>query len=563
FQFNVVECVDLVNANIEEDILLGPDQYVINYCGEQTVELVNESSDTSIIEGYYWGFPTGNGDSLTFDTFQPIFDFPAYGLYEGVLITNPGNEECTDTGFITLNLFPPIEADFTAIFDSCSPDPIPFTDLTVTGAPALDTWNWDFGNGESSTASNPIYAFPDPGYFDVQLIVEDVNGCADTISQPINWFPVPLLDWMADDPTNCTPRTVNFTNTSVPTNPDYVYQWDFGDGNTSNQFSPSNFYGNLGTYDVSLMATSPLGCTVTETRPEEIGVFNPPTAAFSVNPTLCDPDPIPFTNLSLPGDGNIVQWTWDFGDGNTSNAQNPVHQYTQAGSYQIQLILEDEYGCIDQVLQPIDWFPSPFTSIQPDVSGGCQPLTVQFMNTSFPLNGYTILWDFGDGNTSDQVSPTHTYQDLGTYTVTLTQTSPTGCTAQEVFPDLISVGEAPTPQFSVNQNACELAPVAFQDASSSTNSSIASWFWDFGDGTTSDAQDPNHLFNQAGSFLVELTVTNSAGCAASTQQTVNWFPAAEIMATVDESIGCTPHTITIQNNSFPINGYTFVWVNGI
>ncbi|MEO1434803.1 MAG: PKD domain-containing protein, partial [Bacteroidota bacterium] len=479
--------------------------------------------------------------------------------YEGVLIANPGDEECTDTGFITLNLFPPIEADFTAVFDSCSPDPIPFTDLTVTGASALDTWNWDFGNGESSTESNPIYAFPDPGSFEVELIAEDVNGCADTVRYPINWFPAPHLDWTADDPTNCTPRTVNFTNTSVPTNPDYVYQWDFGDGNTSNQFSPSNFYGNLGTYDVSLMATSPLGCTATETRPEEIGVFNPPSASFSVNPSLCDPDPIPFTNLSLPGDGTVTEWDWDFGDGNTSNDQNPVHQYLEAGSYQILLTMEDEYGCTDQVEQTIDWFPRPVTLIQSDVTGGCQPLTVEFTNNSFPINGYTILWDFGDGNTSDQVSPIHTYSDLGIYTVSLSQTSPTGCTASEVFSDLISVGESPTPQFSVNQSTCNLAPIVFQDESSSAITAIASWFWEFGDGSTSEEQNPSHLFNQAGSFDVQLTVTNAAGCAASIQQTVDWFPAAELQVMVDQPSGCSPHSIVIQNNSFPVNGYSTVW----
>src|SRR5262249_13131620 len=146
-----------------------------------------------------------------------------------------------------------------------------------------------------------------------------------------------------------------------------------------------------------------------------------------------------FTDLSV----NAVNWSWGFGDGNNSTSQNPQHTYTDTGSFTVTLITWDSTGCSSfyTLPQPIVIHPLPHASFTTSTNTGCSPVNVSFTNTS---SGYSISnWDFGDGNTSTQNNPSHTYLTGGNYLTSLIVTTQYGCTDTAVSPQPVVVNQTP------------------------------------------------------------------------------------------------------------------------
>jgi PKD repeat protein len=128
--------------------------------------------------------------------------------------------------------------------------PVTFTN-TSSGA---NSYQWDFGDGSpTSTATSPIYAYPTPGTYTVQLIaINTTAGCRDTFQQPINVNPIPNPTFTPAPAGGCVPLTVNLTNTT-PFDPTYLYIWDYGNGQWDTSYTPNNpTYTSAGTYTVSL-----------------------------------------------------------------------------------------------------------------------------------------------------------------------------------------------------------------------------------------------------------------------------------------------------------------------
>jgi PKD repeat protein len=235
--------------------------------------------------------------------------------------------------------------------------------------------------------------------------------------------PAPVAEFVGSPTSGTEPLTVNFTDQS--TGDISSWSWTFGDGGTSTVQNPSYQYDSAGTYTVSLTVTGPGGADTT-TKTDYITVNTPPPVAeFIGNPTSgTEPLTVSFTDQST---GSISSWSWAFGDGGTSIAQNPSYQYDSAGTYTVSLtvtgpggpdtVTKTDYVTVDPcVLPAADFVGSPTT--------GDYPLTVSFTDQS--TNADTWAWDFGDGDTSSAQSPSHSYTAAGTYTVTLTATNACG-----------------------------------------------------------------------------------------------------------------------------------------
>ncbi|MDN3669513.1 PKD domain-containing protein [Echinicola jeungdonensis] len=201
---------------------------------------------------------------------------------------------------------------------------------------------------------------------------------------------------------------INFANNSENVS---SYSWNFGDGNTSTEESPSHTYGAAGTYTVVLTAKGINGKTVE--ADQDITIVEDLTADYTVEKEYLD---VAFTNTSE----NAVSFTWNFGDGNTSTEENPSHTYAEAGTYTVVLTATAQGGTEVETSKEVTVVPPPAADYTFDDEG----LTVNFTNAS--ENVVTYSWDFGDGNTSTEENPTHTYAEEGTYTVTLTATSEDG-----------------------------------------------------------------------------------------------------------------------------------------
>lgn len=302
----------------------------------------------------------------------------------------------------------------------------------------------------------------------------------------------------------CSPLTVNFTDNS--TGNIVGWFWDFGNGTTSTMQNPSTTYTGKGRFSVSLTVTDDTGFSTTETKTNYISLHS---AYFNPNPAngCTDIHTVFFTDQSILPD----IWYWEFGDGNTSTAQNPIHTYTSAGDFTVTLTITDTIlGCMSTEtdfvsVRILDAAFSESNTLD------CEPLTVNF--TDETIGGATSwFWDFGDANTSTAQNPTHTYESPGVYTVALHATASNGCTDIQTYNKLVQfIG--PDVSFSADTlMGIEELLVSFTDETS-FNAPIVSWLWEFGDGNTSDLQNPVHNYTVPGVYDVMLTVQDLDGCS--------------------------------------------------
>ncbi len=362
FQFNVTNCERQITADVREDVLIGPREYVLNSCGENTITFINESSQLQFIEEYAWEFDLNNGTIFTSAATDPTVTFPDIGTYQGTLIVNPNSPQCSDTADIFVNIYPEIVSDFSYDFDMCSPTPVTYTDLSFSGAGPISTFFWDFDDGETSTEQNPVHLFTEAGTFDVSLTVTDENNCEATSVQTIDWYPESEIMIEPEEDIGCEPFTVTIINNSFPI-AGYTTEWDLGDGNTSTEASPTHTYELPGQYTVYLKITSPIGCVSDQTFPNLITVESAPIASFDCAPEELSNfnSTVTFTDQST----DAIAWDWSFGDGETSNLTNPIYTYQDTGKFEVMLIVTHPTGCQDSITKIIDIEPK-FTYFLPN-----------------------------------------------------------------------------------------------------------------------------------------------------------------------------------------------------
>jgi len=354
FQFNVEDCDPQVIAQVASDEILGDREFLINSCGNNTVTFQNTSFLQQFIDVHRWEFLI-NDTLRTFSPWSPTVTFPGVGQYEGTLILNPGTD-CGDTATIFVNVFPEIRADFEFAYDTCVAGPVAFTDLSTTGSCCLTDWDWDFGDNERSTMQDPFHNYRIPGELPVTLTVRDTNGCEDERTRIISYFPVPALIVVSPSEANgCAPVAVFFDNLSFPIDETYDIVWNFGDGGTSDEISPTYTYESPGTYTVSVDITSPIGCQ-TDTIFNNLIVVRPsPQAGFSFDPQ--NPSSIQPTVTFTDESQGAIRWLWDFDTGATSSLPSPVYTFRDTGIYEVMQVVTHPSGCKDTLIRIIDILP--------------------------------------------------------------------------------------------------------------------------------------------------------------------------------------------------------------
>jgi gliding motility-associated-like protein len=430
----------------------------------------------------------------------------------------------------------------------CAPMTVRFIDNS-SGTPS--TWKWDLGNGTLSGQRNPTTTFFTPGFYTVRLIVSNAHG-TDTLikTQYIRIYDKPVANFSLIDSSGCAPFTTQFTDLSNTNNGSIIaWEWDFGDGNVSDLQNPTNTYLSAGNYSVTLKATNTGGCINAVSKRQIVKTFKAPSAAFSFTKSIqCKPpETISFTNLS--SGTSLLNYMWDFGNGNSSTAANPSNIYTSGGEFSPQLIVTDSLGCADTLLMKDSLFINNVSTVIGGPDSICKGSSASFTNNSIPAPD-SSFWSFGDGTFSNAFAANKTWNVDGIYNVKLLNSYPT---CKDSVTKTITVLKLPVVKFSANDsNSCK-APftVNFKNLAFNT----ISWLWDFGDGNTSNWQTPDNTYNSKGSFAVKLTATDVLGCSNTT--TVNNFikvlsPIAKI-ANVPNS-GCVPFSIRLVPAPFSVDG---------
>jgi PKD repeat protein len=434
----------------------------------------------------------------------------------------------------------------------CVPFNVQFNNTSINAV----SYQWSFGNGNTSTLANPSNVFTIAGTYTVTLTAFSSNGSSNSYSSQIIVQPKPAANFSVDINSGCQNSQI-FTFTNLSTNFDSC-NWDFGDGTTSNQWNPTHIYNLSGTFNVTLVVYNKvLGCSDLLVKGSFITILPAPSAMISVNDTsTCDNNfNFQFTALM----NNAVSWNWDFDDGSFSSAMNPMHVFTDTGYFNVSLILTSSNGCVDKVYAPtpvhIKWNPLPVANISQDT--GCMPLNLSLNTTYYSNTLYS--WNLGNGITKTGSTVYYNYPDSGIFPVTLTATYSNGCQRQ------VNAGPVvvhPRPVFvfwMTNHTGC--APLNVQCVNQPAGN--YTWLWDFGDGTTSTQQVPSHVYTAQGVYSVNLTGTSVNGCTYSYTQSlkINVFSPNAAFST-DVSSGCPPLSVNFSNNSTMASGYQWDFGDG-
>ena len=510
-------------------------------------------------DNYFWDF--GDGFSSTLQ--NPVHNYTT-GIYSVSLVATNGL--CQDT--FRMNDYIEIGATINPIFSSnlnsvCEGIEVNFTDLTNHN---VNQWIWDFGDGSISTQQNPSHIYSDTGNFDITLTTSISGECANTrsVNSFIEVFSKPSIRMFADTTYSCSaPFVVQFTDSTLFAS---NWRWDFSNGATSNLKDPIISFDSIGLYNVSLVVENFNGCIDTVDYLNFIIIDNIDLDFSVSDSSVCNPSFIEFFDHSQ-STRPLVYWQWDFGDGNTSILNNPIHEYVNSGLYNISLTAINDYGCestrlFSDMIKVID---PPLSNFQAQPNPNCVGQDVNFVDLSsstLQINNWS--WDFGDGFTSQQQNPIHQYQINGIFDVSLIA-SIDGCSDTLVLYDYITIKE-PTAIYNEQYSCNDSLSVDF------TNLSIGadSIFWDFGDGTFSNQISPYHTFPNQGVFDVRLQVFNNlTGCTHEFTKQINiTLPKANFTYLVnannslEDSIGCRPKRVYLQNLSQNFSYYKVIWEDG-
>lgn len=440
-----------------------------------------------------WNFGDGNFSTLTnpvhtyntaaIDTVYEIASNGCGSDTASIIITAYGNPN------INFFMFPPDSV--------CANSAVMFSNVSTN----LAASHWEFGNGDTSNLTNPVYVYTNPGNYTITLSgVTPVNGCADSMSRMIHVIAAPVNNISSSIQQGCQPFTVNFVDNTINSTNQY---WNFGDGNSSALPNPFNIYLNPGTDTVTFISYNNLGCS--DTSYLTITVYPLPVANFTLTPlnSCTTPTTVDFTNQSF----GAVSYAWNFGNGQTATTTNGQATYTTPGVFTITLVSTTTFNCSDSTQSTFTLYPQPVANFTASPDSGCSPLIVDFNNLSTNATNYE--WFFGTGDSSNQMNPSYLYANGGTYSVTLIAEngpcvdSVTQNNSITVFPKPVA-GFTYTPYLNPNPTGI----IIFNNNSTGADSYV----WNFGDSTSSTSTDPTHQYQYPGEYLVTLYAIYNSGC---------------------------------------------------
>ncbi|MFL5764651.1 MAG: PKD domain-containing protein [Bacteroidia bacterium] len=518
FQFNVVNCPPLAVASF-------------GYGGACSGTTINFSNTTTpAANTYLWNF--GDGSPTTTVT-SPSHTYPALGTYVVTLIINSGTP-CADTAIQTLNIST-LTADFLNDAPQCKGIPVNFTDTsTVASSDMITGWNWNFGDGFTSTLQNPSHTYGAGGAFNVQLIITSAGGCKDTTVYTVNIQGLPIAN-AGNDTISCTNNpTITLGGTVLNAGGG---QWI---GSAGSLFSPGSTTLNA-TYtpsagavaagaDTLILYTTSNALCPADTDQVVISFYSGPTANAGSDIFVCkDTASVPVCASVTVASGG--QW-YTTGTGTfvspTSLCTNyiPSSADTSAGTVMLYLSTTGNGSCLASNDTTVVTFTSTPVAVITSGNSACasNPVAINSMSTT----GDGIWTTSGSGTFSPSDTtlsgsylPSPGDDAAGNVMLIFTSTNNGGCRSNA---DTINITLIPSPVAVFSAvSACPQDTVAFTDASTTSVGTVVSWNWNFGDSGTSSLQDPDHVYGTGGPYNVQLIVTSSNGCVDTLNQTVNVF----------------------------------------
>ena len=605
-----------------------------NRCPGSVISFRNTSIFGNLSGGnpqFAWNFgDTPDPSAVQSMASDTLYRYSRPGTYKVVLRISVGNCTAADTQLIKIYAKPTPAFTYPDVSTSCTFDSIPFTDASVANGDTITSYLWTVVPGnDTSRLANPKFVFPLDQTYTVTLRVTGISGCDSTLRQ--NFHPGTAgthPNFYAQFGSNCEGDAVQLRDSTITEAGITVstYSYDLHNGSPPARVkNPNVVLGPPGNYPVTLTIRNNNGCTASVTK--IVSVYKKPTAVITVNPSpACARADITFSFRASVQKGLAGQH-WDFGDGATSEALVPLHQYRLPGTYTVKLTVTDLTGCKGSVQQSVTVTTAPTAKFGYSLVCPGEPVT--FTDTSKgdnlgnPITGY--FWDFGSAGTiteAPSANPpiTHTIQfpadsdsvhvllrvngggcynvlnktilfkprlkplikteigctgtptlftdvstlagqaytadtlhrtwrinyvtyhgksvladitEAGTYYASLTLTSPSGCTKTRT--DTVYIGNAPVASFILGTNGADtlLTAPPYVLHTRNTSQNALRYLWKFGDGDTSTQANPLHTYKQEGTYNVTLTADRNGLCRDSSSKSVTVVrrPAPDVAVT--------------------------------
>ncbi len=458
---------------------------------------------------YRVDFPSPTCVTETLSNIDPIVQFTTEGK-RAITLTASANGSNPIEKTIVINvenkLAPSINWQNVGV---CKDNSVTFS----SDSPTAQNYEWKVDGIGFAAVENPSYIYSAIGTYFVELLVTDAQGCDNYLGKEITIYNRPSANFSLPSGLICTNNEFTFFNTT-PDNFDgnLTYQWLIDDVPLSTQRHLLHTFTTGGDKEISLQASIP-GCS-SESVQVLTGVGEGPVVDFTIDGT-CLNESVQLLNASQ---GDIGTYVWNFGNGQSSTLQNPVINYSAVGNYNIALQTTGTNGCVSTKTVGHTIYSVPIPNFNIDLPPfSCSGSPTQFNDLTPVLTDSNLenwQWNFNDqGAISTNQNPQHTYAASGDYEVTLSVSSDQGCTAS--INKTITIADSPKPIIQ-NTNACADVGVELRASSAI---SASSWQWQVGNNYYFTA-NPNHVFEEAGTYLVSLVMTGANGCIGSTNQQV-------------------------------------------
>lgn len=515
--------------------------YALNGCGPSSVSFTDTSGPKP--NQWSWSFPGATPSSSTRQ--NPTANYPTSGTKQ-ISLTATNEAGCQETIVFDLEINPAPVSIFSAddTYSCESEFEVNFIDFSSNAV----SWEWDFGDGDTSMRQSPSHTFEGTGEYTVSLTTYNEDGCShnQTFNRFIEIFE-PVANFTYDVNRGCIPLEVQFNSNSVSKSFEAIedYEWIFEGANSVSSNTDRNplvEYNSIDSFDVTLIITNSSGCTDTVYGIDTIMAGDVPVIDFDSDPTnTCADSIIEFTHLTVGGN----YFFWDFGDNGTSELENPSHIYSDTGFFDIQLIVGNN-GCFDTLIKENEIYILPPIALWNSSFDCDKPFEFNFTDRSIDAEEWH--WDFGDGDTSILQNPTHVYDTSGFVRVRLTVKNG-ACENDQL--GLIILAD-PQADFDVDSTeACLPMDPGFNDLSTDA----VQWTWVISDTLTLNGQEPSHDFDYPGIYDVKLIVTGANACMDSIEK-ADYFKVngAYVDFRADTTFGCTPFTGQFEDMSIAPDG---------
>ncbi len=503
-------------------------------CANSRVMFVDRSlpEGSNPIRTWTWNYGDGQAETLSAGPFSHIYTRKGHFT---VALKVSDDYGCTDSvaSDLQLTVQQPDARFFSADTVRCSGDEVK---LVCPYAEPGVRYEWNLGDGNTSTQQIPRHRYAAPGTYTVQLKVLHPAGCTDSFR--INRFiqiedPVAAFT-LSDTFRSCPPLVVDFGNQSAYAS---RYSWDFGDGSATSLSTPSHIYAMPGNYPITLTVTGRGGCSRSLRRRV---VVKGPGGSLTYNPLTSCKSPAAVTLRAHTHDA--VGYIWDFNDGVTVQHRDSVvqHLYREPGTYLPKLILSDSNGC-RVPLSGTDTLRVHAVSAAFSVPDQpvCGNAAVQFSIESVSTDSIIRQeWNFGDGFFSNQLQePLHQYLQPGVYHPELVIHTAGGCSDTARSPHPVRIARSAAVALQAPANGCTPLQAAFRAELLPGSEPVQAWSWDFGNGRHSALQEPGpQAYEAAGDYTVQLTAVTAGGCSTTVEKLISAYPSPVVKLLGDTAV---------------------------